>query len=107
MKCVVAPYEPSSCGSWNPQEFERTLHEGLELEQVRAEMVENSCSPRLPSGAAIFVAPEQYTHTLGVIAPLVLKHRHVIVSESCVPLALEAVAALASRLQVKLRSLCP
>jgi len=89
----------------HPREFERTLHEGRELEQVRAEMVENGLSPRLPSGAAIFVIPEQYQHALGVVAPLVLKHRHVIVSESCAPLVLEAVGALASRLKVKLRSM--
>ena len=46
----------------------------------------------------------QYKHALEVVAPRALKHRHVIVSESCVPLVLEAVAALASRLKVKLRS---
>lgn len=88
----------------HPRDFERILHEGSELEQVRNHMIDNDCSPRLPSGAAIFVAPEHYTHALGMVRPLQLKHQNAVVSESCAPLVLEAVSALTPRLKVKLRS---
>lgn len=88
----------------HPNEFERCLHEGPELEPVRASLKEADLSPRLACGASIFVYPEEYAAAKRAIAKESLRPFHIVVSQAFFPLVREAVSSLASRLDVRLRS---
>lgn len=88
----------------HPAQFEVAIHEGPELEPLRAKMMEEGCEPRLPSGASLFVYPEQYAAARAVLADKHVKHYHVCVSKAFFPLLMDAVHSLASRLKVRLRS---
>lgn len=90
--------------SRNPKQCEERLHRGPELETVRAALNEEGYGSRLPSGAAIFVRPQEYQATKKAIAMHRLRPYHVIVSHTLYPLVLEAINAVSCRSKVRVRS---
>lgn len=91
----------------NPWEFERRLHEGRELEPVRTALQDAGFQCRLPSGAAIFVHPDEYSLTKRLVAETSLRPYHVLVAEPFLCLVEEAVSSLrhGRRGNVRLRSM--
>lgn len=89
----------------HPRAFEERLHEGHELETVRWTMEQAGCSQRLASGATILVRPEHYAAAKEGVARHSLGHQHVVVSECFLPLVLQAIQSLATRLKIRLRSM--
>jgi len=85
----------------NPKQCEERLQNGPELEVVRASLSEAGYSSRLPSGAAIFVNPQEYAATMQVIARHTLRPYHIVVSEVFMPLVFEAITSLPCRSKVR------
>merc|ERR1719193_1747213 len=66
----VARYEPVVLLKLTrfPRRLQDRLHSGEELEHVRAALQFDGYNPRLPSGASVFVAPDQYTAVRQAVA---------------------------------------
>lgn len=88
----------------NPTELRERLHAGDELETVRAALNADGYDTRLPSGASIFVEPSHYATIRLVTSRVELLPHHVVVSQALFPLVLEAVEAMPSRRDVRIRS---
>eukprot|EP00929_Paragymnodinium_shiwhaense_P120041 TRINITY_DN91945_c0_g1_i1.p1 TRINITY_DN91945_c0_g1~~TRINITY_DN91945_c0_g1_i1.p1 ORF type:complete len:463 (-),score=42.71 TRINITY_DN91945_c0_g1_i1:400-1737(-) len=87
----------------NPPQLENVLHFGPELETIRNAMREAGCQCLLPSGASIFVHPAQYTASRRAVASVQLRPYHIVVAEAFAPLVLDALRAVPSRRNVRLR----
>lgn len=87
----------------NPKEFELALHEGRELEEVRAELAAAGCSSRLPSGAAIFVHPDKYAAIRQALATEHLRPYHIVVSHTFLEVVKGILGSFASRLNVRVK----
>mmetsp|Transcript_110383 Transcript_110383/g.235744 ORF Transcript_110383/g.235744 Transcript_110383/m.235744 type:complete len:428 (-) Transcript_110383:322-1605(-) len=83
------------------KEVRKVLHEGSELELIRAYAEEEGYSCRMSSGASIFVYPNQYRTILQVLPDTDLRPHHVVVSEAFLPLICEAISSLPSKLNVR------
>jgi len=83
-----------------PGPFHAILNEGDELEPVRAALAEAGHSWQLPSGAKVFVHPEDFSAVRASLAARSLRPHHVVVSQAFEPLVREALARLPSRLHV-------
>lgn len=77
------------------------LHNGRDLEEVRAAAFDMRQSCKLPSGASIFVYPNQYQTIRSAISQFSLRPHHVLVAEAFLPLLLNAVASIPCRRKVK------
>lgn len=91
--------------SRNPKEFQDTLLRADALEHVRHCLDSEGYDVILPCGALIFVSPLHYTNVRDTIQKQHkdLKCYHVIVSESLVSLVKEALQAIPSQLNVRIR----
>jgi len=86
-----------------PGPFHEALCNGRELEPVRAALEQRGHSWELPSGAKIFVYPEQFAAVAAVLARRELRPYHVAVVEAFEPLVREALSRLPSRQRIDLR----
>jgi len=91
----------------SPTEFREALHSGRELESVRAEAKAAGLTCHLPSGASMFVYPNQYAGVKAVALKYELKAHHVIVNQAFLPLLLQEVRRLPSRSNVRPSSVQP
>jgi len=86
-----------------PAPFHEALRDGRELEPVRAALEQAGHSWELPSGAKIFVYPEQFAAVAAVLARRELRPYHIAVAEAFEPLVREALSHLPSRQRIDLR----
>lgn len=91
----------------NPDEFERVLHKGHELEAVRAAMAESGHTCRLPSGASLFAEPYLVSAISAFLTPLALRPYHVITTSTVKPIILEAIHRLPCRSKVRMSGVDP
>lgn len=87
----------------NPRELEDALLQGRELEEIRLNLSRNGCRPCLPSGAAIFVHPDQYRVVRQALSHEQLRPYHIIVSETFRPMVEDVISSVPSRLNVRLK----
>jgi len=87
----------------NPRELEAALTHGPELETIRASLLNAGRDVRLPSGALILVAPEQYAAVRRAVSQLALRPFHVVVTDTFLPLVHEALHSIPSRRDVRIR----
>lgn len=87
--------------------LENALHNGHDLEEVRAVASDRQQSCKLPSGASIFVYPNQYHAILAAIDHLSLRPHHVVIADAFVPSLLNAIATIPCRNKVKVSKLEP
>merc|ERR1712159_679916 len=88
-----------------PCDLHAHLQNGPELEHARSVMKRCGLGSQLPSGAAIFVLDaEEHEAAQRVVSEQHLRLHHVVVQQSLLPLVREAVQALRSRLNVRVRS---
>merc|ERR1712087_166117 len=83
------------------------LHEGPELEPVRASATEAGHSCSLKSGARMFLYPEQYPSILSILPDVDLRPHHVLVSEAFLPLLFAEVRAIPSSRKMRPSSIVP
>eukprot|EP00928_Gymnodinium_smaydae_P049501 TRINITY_DN3322_c0_g1_i9.p1 TRINITY_DN3322_c0_g1~~TRINITY_DN3322_c0_g1_i9.p1 ORF type:complete len:575 (-),score=110.19 TRINITY_DN3322_c0_g1_i9:369-2093(-) len=86
-------------------QLHRALDHGRELDAVRetARQAEQRC--HLPSGARIFVHPNNYDQVLSLLCDRVLGAHDVVVTEAFLPLVRRDIGALPSRANIRERSL--
>lgn len=89
--------------SRNPRELEAALTRGPELETLRASLADAGQDVRLPSGALMLVAPEQYAAVRRAVSQLALRPFHVVVTDTFLPLVHEALCTIPSRRDVRIR----
>merc|ERR1711988_1956345 len=87
--------------SRNPRELEVAL--SRELETICASLEAAGWDVRLPSGALILVAPEQYTVARRAVSQVALRPYHVVVTDTFFPLVCEALRGIPSRRDVRIR----
>ncbi|CAE8721318.1 unnamed protein product, partial [Polarella glacialis] len=85
-------------------ELTRALHEGSQLETVRAALTEAGHSCILRSGASIFVYPQQYASIVSVLSDVNQRPHHVIVAQAFLPFVYQEVAQIPSKRNVRLAS---
>jgi hypothetical protein len=83
-----------------PEEFHEALGRGQDLEPVRAALELAGHEWQLPSGAKVFVFPDQFAAVSAVLAGRDLRPHHVVVSQAFEPLVRDALGRLPSRLRV-------
>lgn len=83
------------------QLLRKALHEGTELEPVRAAAKEQGRTCQLRSGASIFVYPNQYDIILSVLPDTELRPHHVIACEAFLPFIYHEIKKLPSRSNVR------
>lgn len=81
--------------------YRQALMEGPELEDCRRSLEDAGFSPELPSGAKVFVRPEQYEAVIEQLQSLDLKPRHVVVAEEFEELLLSVINGLPSSDQIR------
>merc|ERR1712232_438770 len=87
--------------SRNPKELHKCLHEGPELETIRASLKQAGHASLLSgSGAGVFVAPNHYEAVRSLLERKELRPYHVVVSETFIELVYEAIRAIPSRRDV-------
>lgn len=89
--------------SRNPRELEAALTRGPELETIRSSLVDAGEDVRLPSGALMLVAPDQYRAVRRAVSQLSLRPFHVVVTDTFLPLVHEALRSIPSRRDVRIR----
>lgn len=87
--------------SRHPQSLRRALLEGPELKPCRDSLAACGFSCEQPSGAKVFVAPEQFEAVLAAIQEKDLKPWHVVASEDFEEAVAHAVQQLPSQQQVR------
>jgi hypothetical protein len=87
------------------QQLRAVLHEGPELETVRAaaKAAGHSCE-HARSGASVFLYPAQYPSVLAVLAGVQLRPHHVVISEAFLPLLMSEISAIPSKQKMRPRS---
>jgi len=76
------------------RELQKALHEGRELECLRAEATSQGKTCFLRSGASIFVYPEEYDRIISALRGTELRAHHILVFEAFLPLVFEAIGRL-------------
>lgn len=89
------------------EELRSVLHNGPELEPVRASATTAGHSCSLKSGASMFLYPEQYPGILAVLPDVDLRPHHVVVSEAFLPLLFAEIAAIPSKRKMRPSSIMP
>jgi len=93
--------------SRSPNDLDAVLSRGDELETVRAALEAEGHNWRLPSGAKMFVYPEQFAAAWETVRTRELRPCHVVVAEAFESLVQEAVRRLPARRDVRLRAIEP
>lgn len=92
--------------SRTPAEFREVLLQGTELEHVRSDLQKQGYSCILePSGAKVFVRPEQYAQVVQSLAEssIVLHTSHVIIAQSFIPELEASIANIPTRRKVRVK----